>query len=70
MHALFRVANRHSGKGVAVIAVAKVNDALAFGLATVDPVLAGHFERHFDCDRAGISEEDALQITRQERRQA
>ena len=60
VHRVLRIADRHRAEGIAVIAIAEGQETstrLAFRL----PVLQGHFHRHLNRHRTGISEENALQ---------
>ena len=69
MHALFGIADRHGGEGVAMIAAAEGQDLAAALLAPVHPELDRHLHGDLDADRAALGEEHPLQIARQQRRQ-
>ncbi len=60
VHRVFRIADRHGGKRIAVITALQREEFLP-RLSASQPVLQRHFHRHFDGDRAGIGEEHALQ---------
>ncbi len=66
---LLRIAHRHRAGGVAVIAAPEGDEFRAPAHAAVEPVLHRHLHRDFDRDRAGIGEEHAVEIARQQRRE-
>ncbi len=74
VHALFRIAHRHRGEGVAVIAALEGEEFGAAALAPVQVELHGHLHGHLDRHRAGVGEEHPLERRSQQgaqpRRQA
>ena len=69
VQAVVGIADRHGGKGVAVVAAAQGEEADALRLTPGLPVLQGHFHGDFDGDRAGVAEEHAVQLAGRQRGQ-
>ena len=57
VHAVHRVAHRHGGEGVAVVAAPHGEQAMAVGPAPPQPVLDRHLDGDLHRDRAGVGEE-------------
>ncbi len=70
MHALFGIADRHGGDGIAVITALEGHEFGASAHTLVKPVLRRHLHRHFDGDRTAVAEEDAAELFRQKIAQA
>ena len=68
VHALIRVADRHGGQRVAVIAALEGNEARPAASAVVDPVLHGDLHRDLDRNRTGFGKEHMAEIAGQQRR--
>ena len=69
VHAGVGIAHRHRAGGVAVIAALEGDELVAPAHAAIDPVLHRHLHGDLDRDRAGVGEEHAVEIARQQRRQ-
>ena len=69
VHAGVGIAHRHRAGGVAVIAALEGDELGAAADAAVEPVLHRHLHRDLDRDRAGLGEEHAVEIARQQRRE-
>ncbi len=69
VHAGVGIAHRHRAGGVAVIAARKARNFAARAHAAVEPELHRHLHGDLDRDRAGLGEEHAVEIARQQRRQ-
>ena len=66
MHAVFRIANAHRARRVAVVCVLKTDELITRRFSsrrTIRPVLHRHLHRHFDSNGARIAQEDTVAIT-------
>jgi hypothetical protein len=66
VHAVVRIAHRHRGKRIAVIAAAKRQELWSHMPRGIAPVLHRDLHRDLDRDRTGLAEEHLRQITRQD----
>ena len=69
MQGVVRIADRHRGEGVAVVAAAQRQEAAALGAAVGLGELQRDLQRHLDRHRAGIAEEHPSEPPARERRQ-
>ena len=69
VHPVHRVAHRHGGEGVAVVATAHGQEAVLARSAVAHPALQGHLDGDLDGHRAGVAEEHASQRGRRQRDQ-
>ncbi len=69
VHPLLRVAHGHRAQRVAVIAAQERQEPAAPRLAAVDPVLQRHLHGDLHRDRAGLGEEDVVEVAGQQVRQ-
>ncbi len=64
MHAVDRIAHGHGVKGVAMVAAPDGQETTAAGIAPRSHVLHGHLHGHLDGHRAGVAQEDTVQVAR------
>ena len=65
VHALFRIADRHGTKSVAMIAAKETHNTPAFWFAAVGPILNGHLQRNLDRNRARLGKKHPFKWIRQ-----
>ena len=64
VHSVHRIAHRHRGEGVAMVAPSDGQEAIATGFAPRDPILEGQFHGHLHGDRSRVREKDTFQSLR------